>query len=719
MKILSYILSGTLLLSCSSQSVRTPANQGQTESFLYIGKIPGLYLGKEENKTYLGYVLTEGRVIKEIGDDYKKAKTTNSKLKQVEFKNAKTGKWDIIYPGLIDLHGHNKQNMLPTWEAAKGRFSSRYEWRDKDKVPSYKYVQAGHMNPWARSGAEAEMAAYRWSELQAMVHGTVLLQGHTLHDQNFAIHSVESEHSYITDLPPITGPGDVIDPAASKLLWTEIKPRIEKMNCLGEEDCYGRAMSEFLSANCKEIDNAFVENIYDRKQAEAMLEAADEIIAKCTYADAKSFKKWLGQHAEVIKRIESLKAGKNSHIITHIGEGKRLDPLSALEYKILRLTGLARPGMHLIHAVSSDISDYKHMAQNGIGVVWSPSSNIILYGETLDLEKIALMEEKEKINLTMSLGSDWTPTGTKGVIDEVKLAKKYVVKNKLTKSFSDKRLYDMITSIPAKMIGRYGKDGENAGYGTLEKGALASFIVASELVSNPYSNIVDQVTTKDINAVVIDGKILYGDESYVALVNKDFEKISETAIDLEDSVSSPKFGSTMIEVAAVAKNYPLKKVKGCGHQDNKVFVKTHSQNEVADNFLTATGVNLDSYDGILRILGVNLFTQSQNSQEQRGMTKMPPLYGCDDKTYEKFLNEFIKVDGSDKADSFFKFKKANRKSNEENIKLFPPMSLNFAKDLGLPLTEIKTPVEGLGNTVVDVSLDIESEKYQEFFQVFE
>jgi cytosine/adenosine deaminase-related metal-dependent hydrolase len=719
MKILSYILSGTLLLACSSQSVRTPANQDHSESFLYIGKIPGLYLGKEESKTFLGFILTEGRVIKDIGEDYKSAKSTHAKLKQVEFKNAKSGKWDIIYPGLIDLHGHNKQNMLPTWEGAKGRFSSRYEWRDKDKVPSYKYVQAGHMNPWSRSGSEAEMAAYRWSELQAMVHGTVLLQGHTMHDQNFAIHSVESEHSYISDLPPITGPGDVIDPLASKLLWMEIKPRIEKMNCLGEEDCYGRAMSDFLSTHCKEIEDAYISDIYNRKNAEAMLEAADEVIAKCTYSDPKSFKKWLGQHAEVIKRIESLKTGKNSHIITHIGEGKRLDPLSALEYKILRLTGLARKGMHLIHAVSSDESDYKHMAQNEIGVVWSPSSNIILYGETLDLEKIAMMEEKEKINLTMSLGSDWTPTGTKGVIDELKLAKKYVVKNKLTKSFSDKRLYEMVTSIPAKMIGRYGKNNKDAGYGTLEKGAMAAFIVTSDLSTNPYTNLVEQVTAKDINVVVIDGKIIYGDEAYVTQVNKEFEKISETAIELDDTVTAPKFGATMIEVAAVAKDYPLKKVKGCGHQDQKVFVQTHSQNEIADAFLTTTEVNLDSYDGILRILGLNLFTQSQNSQEERGMTKMPPLYGCDDKTYEKFLNDFIKIEGSDKADSFLKFKKANRKSNEENIKLFPPMAMNFAKELGLPLTEIKTAVEGLGNTVVDVSLDSESPQYVKYFEVFQ
>src|SRR5262245_37955252 len=40
-----------------------------------------------------------------------------------------------IFPGLMNLHGHLKYNILPLWPKAAGQFLNRFEWRD---YPPYK-----------------------------------------------------------------------------------------------------------------------------------------------------------------------------------------------------------------------------------------------------------------------------------------------------------------------------------------------------------------------------------------------------------------------------------------------------------------------------------------------------------------------------------------------------------------------------------------------------
>ena len=104
-----------------------------------------------------------------------------------------------------------------------------------------------------------------------------------------------------------------------------------------------------------------------------------------------------------------------------------------------------------------------------MSLVWSPYSNLLLYKETTDVDAAF------KAGLNITLGSDWSPTGSKNLLDEVKIAKRYLVSQKNT-SINDRMLFDMMTINPAKALKLENK------VGRLEKNYLAD-IVAIRLKS--------------------------------------------------------------------------------------------------------------------------------------------------------------------------------------------------------------------------------------------
>ena len=54
------------------------------------------------------------------------------------------------------------------------------------------------------------------------------------------------------------------------------------------------------------------------------------------------------------------------------------------------------------------------MAKNGVGLIWSPRSNIELYGVTTD---VALAKEQ---GVKIAVAPDWSPSGSDGLLQELK-----------------------------------------------------------------------------------------------------------------------------------------------------------------------------------------------------------------------------------------------------------------------------------------------------------
>src|SRR5262249_48322921 len=109
-----------------------------------------------------------------------------------------------------------------------------------------------------------------------------------------------------------------------------------------------------------------------------------------------------------------------------------------------------------IHCGGLEAGDFAILAENRGTMVWSPLSNLLLYGGT------ANVKSAKEHGVTMALGPDWSPTGSKNVLGEIKVAK--LVSQNQGDLFTDRDIVGMVTRNPAKMLKW------NAAVGSLEAG---------------------------------------------------------------------------------------------------------------------------------------------------------------------------------------------------------------------------------------------------------
>ena len=130
------------------------------------------------------------------------------------------------------------------------------------------------------------------------------------------------------------------------------------------------------------------------------------------------------------------------------------------------------------------------MARFGASMVWSPLSNLLLYGQT------AKIEAAKAAGVTMSLGPDWAPSGSKNLLAELKIAK--IVSGLHNGLFSDREIVAMATCNPAKML-RW----DNL-LGSLGAGKLADLVVIEGAAGDPYGQLI-QASEGAIRLVMIAG----------------------------------------------------------------------------------------------------------------------------------------------------------------------------------------------------------------------
>lgn len=194
-------------------------------------------------------------------------------------------------------------------------------------------------------------------------------------------------------------------------------------------------------------------------------------------------------------------------VLAHLAEGRSDDSYNKKEWTYLKGMGLAQNGVVLIHGVGLSRKEFAEVAKAKMSMVWSPFSNLLLYGQTLDVAGA----KKAGVNLT--LGADWTPTGGKTLLDELKIARDYIKEKRIT-GFKDKDIVDMATVNAAKALGQEGK------FGCLEKGCVADFLLLNMNASpskDPYTKLIDS-TQKGIDLVVVRGEPLYGEVNLMAQV---------------------------------------------------------------------------------------------------------------------------------------------------------------------------------------------------------
>lgn len=163
---------------------------------------------------------------------------------------------------------------------------------------------------------------------------------------------------------------------------------------------------------------------------------------------------------------------------------------------------LLQPKTAMIHAIGLQPVDLGAMAVAGTGLIWSPRSNISLYGDTARVTTAA------RLGVEIAIGTDWTLSGSMNLLRELRCADELNT-TYYDKYFTDQQLWSMATNNAASVVAMDDK------IGVLAKDRFADIAVFDAKGGKSFRAVLD-AEPKDVALVMRAGKVLYGDDAAVS-----------------------------------------------------------------------------------------------------------------------------------------------------------------------------------------------------------
>lgn len=405
---------------------------------------------------------------------------------------APLGPHAIIYPGLINLHDHPFFDMLPLWRAPSshqqpqvGRplgtepYANRYQWNSAPLTQEFmRLVQNPATMMTSGAGLARLNESIKFAKARMILGGTTTTQG--------------------------GGTSDT-DPVLAR--------NVDAFN-FGRLKVFSRVGSiNAISAG-------------EQSQVQQGMAAG--------FVDA-----WLVHLAEGVRD----------------GDRRAGDPFSSrAEFATLKSKHLLTDATVIVHGAGLEPEDFVEMANapaaraDGIGdgrgakLVWSPLSNLLLYGRT------AAVYDAVAAGVTVSLGTDWSPSGSPNLLTELKIADRALRDDAILGSRRhivpglsvgndqdrgtaeralDQLLVEMVTINPAQAV-RWDDQ-----VGSIEVGKVADLLVidgdsegSHGAPESPYRRLID-ATEKDVALVMVGGAAVAGDVDVMAEIKgDDFEIVS-------------------------------------------------------------------------------------------------------------------------------------------------------------------------------------------------
>lgn len=149
-------------------------------------------------------------------------------------------------------------------------------------------------------------------------------------------------------------------------------------------------------------------------------------------------------------------------------------------------------------------NDLSQLAATDTSLIWSPRSNVALYGNTIPLS-IA-----NRLGVRIALGTDWTVTGSTNLLRELACADRL---NSLyfANALTDQQLWNAVTGNAAEVAG------VGTSLGALAPGRLADLAIFDGRVRTGYRAVI-AAQPQDVALVMRGGIALYGDTSLVSVL---------------------------------------------------------------------------------------------------------------------------------------------------------------------------------------------------------
>lgn len=364
---------------------------------------------------------------------------------------------DWIFPGMIDLHTHTDYNVLPIWEAKKAPFKNRFQWRGDD---SYRT----EVKDVFATIKQNRMALAVFAELQAIAGGTTTLQ-------------------------------------ESQPLERNTSNRVSPVLCRGTAD----ASDLNLKGNVKILSVVdFFRPDKEGKKAQPLTERINEY-------------------------VEARDKNKLQATLVHLAEGGSgfgtdggYDNYSRVEFETMMghdafkdVEAVRSSSLALVHCSGINAADPEHvrfLRERGISVIWSPVSNLLLYHDTLDVQRLVAQ------GINVALGSDWSPSGSKHLWEEAKFARFYF--DAIGSPVSDGEVFEMVTTNAARCLGM-------SNIGRIAPGCLADFfILRSPVESDTALEVFFKTSDRHVRAVIIGGRPIYGAREFLQRFELELQNLS-------------------------------------------------------------------------------------------------------------------------------------------------------------------------------------------------
>jgi len=203
---------------------------------------------------------------------------------------------------------------------------------------------------------------------------------------------------------------------------------------------------------------------------------------------------------------------KQTCLLLHLSEG--VDPTARKHFRALQLASgewAITSALAGIHCAGLLDEDFRVFGRREASMVWSPMSNLLLYGAT------SRVRSARDNGVRIGLGSDWAVSGSKNLLGELKVAR--LASDEMDTGFSDRDLVAMATREAASILGW------NNVLGSIRAGARADLIVLDGPSDDPYKALVHAAETA-ISLVMINGVPRFGTSALMTGLGAAGERVS-------------------------------------------------------------------------------------------------------------------------------------------------------------------------------------------------
>lgn len=265
----------------------------------------------------------------------------------------------------------------------------------------------------------------------------------------------------------------------------------------------------------------------------------------------------------------------------HIGEG--IDREARNELLCMRegAHDLIEDKTALIHGIAVLPTEMSELAAEGAMLIWSPRTNITLYGET------ARVTEYDRMGVSIAIGTDWVSTGSMNMLRELQCADELDT-TYFDDHFSDEALWLMATRNAAAAMNM------DDVIGVLAVGHAADIAIFDGRIHVDHRAVID-AQAADVALVLRSGRPLFGESAVVLALPS-----GGAGCDEVDVCGSPRRACVMSEVgttlaalqATANEGRPAYELFFCGEPENEPSCRPERNAE------TASVMGSNRYTGI-------------------------------------------------------------------------------------------------------------------------